>query len=344
MKQTCLQKTQTLTKILTTMKMYTMIAMLLSLLSMNGFAKDDPATITKTFEMKEPGSLHASSSGGGVTVQSHDQPQVIIQAYVRKNGKILSPTDPMLKEVLEAFDLNFSKSGSAVTAIVERKLRMNFWNNVGISLTILVPKEMSCKDSSSGGGVKISGVKGTHDFSSSGGGVHLENVTGTTEASSSGGGVHVTNQNGDVRLSSSGGGVTLDDAQGNVYAHSSGGGVSLKNIKGNVEASSSGGGVHVSGECASVKAKSSGGSVHVDIRNLTKELNLESSGGGVDAFIRDGKNLGLDLDLQSDRVNIELQNFSGKSEKNRVKGTMNKGGIPVYIHASGGSANVKFEE
>ena len=107
---------------------------------------------------------------------------------------------------------------------------------------------------------------------------------------------------------------------------------------------SSGGGVHVSGECASVKAKSSGGSVHVDIKNLSKDLTLESSGGGVDALIRNGKNLGLDLDLQSDRVNIDLQNFSGKAEKDRVKGAMNKGGIPVYIHASGGSVNVKFEE
>ena len=331
-------------KILTTMKMYTMIVMFISLLSMNGFSKDDQPTITKTFEMKEPGSLNASSSGGGVTVQTHDQPQVVIQAFVRKNGTVLSPSDPMVKEVLEAFDLNFSKSGSAITAIVERKSRMNFWNNTGISLTIIVPREMSCKVSSSGGGVKISGVKGTHDFSSSGGGVHLENVTGTTEAKSSGGGVHVAKQSGDIRLSSSGGGVTLEDAQGSVYAHSSGGGVTLKNIHGNVEAGSSGGGVHVSGECASVKAKSSGGSVHVDISKLSKELNLESSGGGVDAVIRNGKNLGLDLDLQSDRVNIELQNFSGKSEKDRVKGTMNKGGIPVYMHASGGNVNVKFEE
>ncbi len=325
-------------------KAYTMIVMLMTLLSLNGFSKDDQATITKTFDLKEPGTLNAKSSGGGVNVETHDQPQVVIQAFVRKNGKLLSPSDPMVNEVLEAFDLNFSKSGSVITANVERKSRMNFWNNVGISLTIIVPKEMSCNVSSSGGGLKISGVAGTHNFSSSGGGVHLENVTGATEAKSSGGGVHAEKQNGDIRLSSSGGGVTLDEARGSVFAHSSGGGVSLKNIHGNVDASSSGGGVSVSGESASVKAKSSGGSVHVNIQNLSKDLYLESSGGGVDAVIHNGKNLGLDLDLNSDRVNIELQNFSGKSEKNRVKGAMNNGGIPVYMHASGGNVNVRFEE
>jgi hypothetical protein len=324
-------------------KMFSMIVMFTTVLSLSGFTKDDQPTITKTFDLNQPGTLNAESSGGGVTVETHDQPKVVIEAFVRKNGNILAPTDPLVKEVLEAFDLDFSKNGTVITAKVERKLRMNFWNNVGISLTITVPKEMSCNVSSSGGGLKISGVSGTHHFSSSGGGVHLENVTGTTEAKSSGGGVHATNQNGDVRLSSSGGGVSLDDGKGSVYAQSSGGGVSLKNIHGNVEASSSGGSVHVSGEAASVRAKSSGGGVHAEIRNLSKELYLESSGGGVDAVIYNGKTMGLDLDLNSDRVNIELQNFSGKSEKNRVKGSMNNGGIPVYMHSSGGNVNVRFE-
>jgi DUF4097 and DUF4098 domain-containing protein YvlB len=187
-------------------------------------------------------------------------------------------------------------------------------------------------------------VAGTHNFSSSGGGVHLENITGTTEAKSSGGGVKVMNQKGDIKLNSSGGGVTVDDAQGKVVAFSSGGGVDLTNIHGDVDAGSSGGGVKVTGESASLKAKSSGGSVHVNVGNLSKELYLESSGGGIDAVIKNGDKLGLDLDLSSERVNIELHNFSGKSEKDRVKGAMNKGGIPVYMHSSGGNVNVRYEE
>lgn len=326
-------------------KMYTLIAMLATLLSCNGFAQENKTpTITKTFEMNEPGTLNAKSSGGGVEVKTHNEKNVVIQAFVRKNGNILSPSDSSVKEILEGFDLDFEKNGSAITAIVERKVKFGLWNNVGISLTIIVPREMSCDVSSSGGGVKISGVAGTHTFNSSGGGVELENVTGTTKAKSSGGGVKVTNQNGNIDLSSSGGGVTLNDAQGSVVAHSSGGSVKLNNIQGDVEAGSSGGGVSVTGECAYVKAKSSGGSVRVNISNLSKELYLESSGGGVDAIIQNGDKLGLDLDLHSSKVNIELHNFSGKTEKNSVKGTMNNGGIPVYMRASGGNVNVKFEE
>jgi len=325
--------------------MYAIGAMLVTLLSCSGIAQENKTpTITKTFDMNEPGTLNARSSGGGIEVRADDQKEVTVQVFIRKNGRVLSPSDPSVRDILEDFELDIERNGSVVTANVERKTKFGLWNNVGISLTILTPREMSCNVSSSGGGLKILSVKGTHDFVSSGGGIKLENVTGTTKASSSGGGVHATNQHGDIRLNSSGGGVTLEEAHGNVFAHSSGGGVHLTNVHGDVDAGSSGGGVSVDGDAAYVKAKSSGGSVRVNIGSLSKELHLESSGGGIDAIIRKGGELGLDLDLSSGKVNIDLQNFSGKAEKDRVKGAVNGGGIPVYMRASGGNVNVRFEE
>jgi len=326
-------------------KTCTMIAMLVSMFSCHGFAQDGKTpTITKIFELNQPGTLNSKSSGGGIMVKTHNEGKVEVQVFVRKNGKILSPSDPRVDDVLEDFDLEIEKNGSVINANAERKTKFNILKNVGIYFTIIVPREMSCNVSSSGGGLTISGVEGTHNFKSSGGSVYMENTTGTTKAKSSGGKVEATNHNGDIHLTASGGGVTLDEAHGSVYAHSSGGGVHLKNIQGEVDAGSSGGGVSVSGECGYVKAKSSGGSVHVNISNLNKELHLQSSGGGVDAIIQNGDELGLDLDLRSSRVKIDLQNFSGRSEKDCVIGTMNEGGIPVYMRASGGNVNVRYED
>ncbi len=325
-------------------KSYVVIALLAALLSLNGFAQEKRTpSMTKTFSMDQPGTLNARSSGGGVEVMAQDQKEVVVQLFIRKNLKFLSPGDPAIDDVLKDYDLDIGKNGSIINANIERKSKFELWNNTGISLVITVPREMSCNVSSSGGGLRVSGVEGSHNFSSSGGGVHLENTAGTTKASSSGGRVTAANHNGDINLHSSGGGVSLDGAKGSVYAHSSGGGVHLNNINGDVDASSSGGGVTVNGESGSVKARSSGGSVHVNISGLSKELHLESSGGGVDATIRNGDKLGLDLDLSSQRVNIELRNFSGRVEKNYVRGTLNNGGIPVYMHASGGNVNVRFE-
>lgn len=326
------------------LKKYSLIAVLLTLHSCMGFTHDGKTpTLTKTFELNQPGTLTARSSGGGIKIMTNDQGKVIVETFIRKNGQILEPSDPRVKEVLEDFELDIEKKGSTITAIVKRRTIFNFWKNDGISLTISVPHEMSCNISSSGGGVHVSGVDGNHKISSSGGGVKLDNVKGVTNASSSGGGVKVTGYNGELHVSSSGGSVTVNEAHGKVVASSSGGGVTLIDINGDVDASSSGGGVRVSGEFGYLKAKSSGGSVRVDVASLSKELYLHSSGGGINAVIRNGNQLGLDLDLSSGKVNIDLHNFSGRSEKGRVKGTMNNGGIPVYMRASGGNVNVEFE-
>lgn len=327
-------------------KTLTLFVLIFILFSCNGLAQEsDKPTITKTFEIDRPGFLQASSSGGGVEVKTHNGKTVEVQMFVRKYGRVLSPSDPQVKEILEKYDITIDKKGSEVSAIIKNKIRNSFINNTGISLKIIVPQEMSCDISSSGGGLRISGVKGTHNFSSSGGGIKLESITGTTKARSSGGGVNATKMNGDINLSSSGGGVKIEDCRGNITVRSSGGGVQLINIHGDmVDAGSSGGGVSVTGEVGYLKAKSSGGSVKVNISALTKELYLESSGGGVDAVIKNGDKLGLDLDLSSGRVNIELHNFNGKSEKNRVKGTTNGGGIPVYMRASGGNLNVRYSD
>lgn len=326
-------------------KTCTMIVMLVAMLSCHGFAQDGKTpTITKIFELNQPGTLNSKSSGGGIIVKTHNESNVEVQVFIRKNGRVLSPSDRLVDEILEDFDLEIARNGSVIYANAKRKSRFRLLRNVGIYFTIIVPREMSCNVSSSGGGLKISGVEGTHNFKSSGGSIYMENTAGSTKAHSSGGKVKATNHKGDINLTSSGGGVYLDNAHGSVYAHSSGGPVRLNNIHGDVEAGSSGGGVSVSGECAYVKAKSSGGPVRVNISNLSKELYLQSSGGGIDAIIQNGDKLGLDLDLSSSRVKIDLRNFSGQAKKNRVKGTMNEGGILVYMRSSGGSISVRYED
>ena len=77
-----------------------------------------------------------------------------------------------------------------------------------------------------------------------------------------------------------------------------------------------------------------------DIRSLEDQLTLKTSGGSINAIIPSG--LGLDLDLSGNRVNTELQNFSGKSEKNSIQGSMNGGGIEVTMRTSGGSVNLDY--
>jgi len=332
-------------KTLASTKSSLIIALLMMLLSCNAYTNDDKLpTITKSFDMDQPGTLITISSGGGIQVESHDQKKVEVQIYIRKNGKVLLPESPQIDEVLEGYDLEVEKNGSVITATAKRKSSTRRWSNTGIYFKVYVPREMSCSVSSHGGSVKVKGVTGTHEISSSGGSVKIEDLSGSTEARSSGGSVKAQKLSGDTHLTSSGGSVSLEKSKGNVFARSSGGSVKLFDIHGDVDAESSGGGVRIEGEAGLVRAESHGGSVQVDVYGLAEEMHLQSSGGGVKALIRNGKNLGLDLDLKSTKVNIELEDFSGQVDKNHVKGSMNDGGIPVYMRTSGGNISVLFEE
>lgn len=323
----------------TTFKIFLLVLFFTAVANSDGFAqKGDAPTITKTFQTSGRGSLIVESSGGGVMVEAHDRNVVEVRAFVRYKGRTLAPDDPKLDELKVIIE----KRGSGIVAKVDRKMGSRPWNQLGVSFTVFTSREMSCALTSNGGGVNVSGVSGTHQFESNGGGISLENITGSTEAQSAGGGVHVQNQNGNVRLVSNGGGVSLADARGDIYARSSGGGVRLENVDGQINARSSGGAVRIMGVAPSVVAQSSGGAISMDISGLDKELKLETSGGGIHATIRDGRRLGLDLDLKSQNVNINLDNFSGIAKKDRIDGTSNGGGIPVYMRTAGGSINVDF--
>ncbi len=49
------------------LKTHTMIAMLVTLLSCKGFTQENSTpTLVKTFDLNQPGTLNAKSSGGGI--------------------------------------------------------------------------------------------------------------------------------------------------------------------------------------------------------------------------------------------------------------------------------------
>ena len=111
-------------------KTYAMIAIFAALFSFSGFAQDSKKpTITKTFKMNQPGTLNSKSSGGGIKVKTHDKNEVEVQVFIRRNGKILAPSDPKVDEVLDIYDLEIEKNGSVVTAIAKRQSNFKIWNN-----------------------------------------------------------------------------------------------------------------------------------------------------------------------------------------------------------------------
>ena len=144
----------------------------------------------------------------------------------------------------------------------------------------------------------------------------------STKVNTSGGGIHLSNLSGRQDFHTSGGSIHGDDIAGELFARTSGGNVSLRQISGNLEASTSGG--HISAE----------------IIDPGKFITLNNSGGHIDLEIPKGK--GFDLKLNGKIKTEGLNSFSGTTEEESMRGSVNGGGTTVNVDAGGGRILLSF--
>jgi hypothetical protein len=89
----------------------------------------------------------------------------------------------------------------------------------------------------------------------------------------------------------------------------------------------------------SIDASTSAGSIDVSLAELGKYVKLSTSVGSV--RVQMPLNKGLTLNLSGNRVNLpDLRDFDGDIKKDRVRGKLNGGGIPVDISANVGSVSI----
>ena len=181
------------------------------------------------------------------------------------------------------------------------------WNNGGkLHFDVRVPRETRVNLESSGGGIRVSGLKGNARVHSSGGGLHIADIVGDIDADSSGGGVEVKKVRGNVTAESSGGSVRIDGVSGRVTAESSGGSVSAVLTEGNA----------------------AGGS-------------LSSSGGGVSVTLARDTRLSIDASSSGGSVSCELPvQPSGKQTRTSLRGDLNGGGSVLKLRSSGGGIHI----
>jgi len=293
--------------------------------SATDFEGGDRPFKTKTFTVSGPGNLEVRTSGGSIKVSGQEGNTARVEMYVRKRGRNITPDNDDAKDILEDYDITIDQSGNTIYASAERKSSISGWfgnDGASISFAVYIPEEMSCHLNTSGGSIDLNGVRGEQELKTSGGSLKLADIRGNTDARTSGGSIKIERYAGRLYAHTSGGSIQLHQAQGEMRLNTSGGSIDIDNVKGSVEASTSGGGIRA------------------DVTTLDKYLRLRTSGGSITAVVPTG--LGLDLDLRGDRVNSKLVNFNGEAEKNRIKGSMNGGGIPVVLSTSGGSINLEY--
>lgn len=279
--------------------------------------------ITKEFVLDSTGCLNLKTSGGNINIIGTDGNVVKVEMFVRfSNGK--KKTASQIEKALKHYDVQIYKEHNTVKVVAESKkwtLKSN--NFLNISFTIYVPHEISTDLKTSGGSIKMNNVKGVHKAITSGGSITCLGVDGDLKANTEGGSIHVENYEGELDATTNGGTIILKNANGKLKVNTSGGGISLHDVSGNINAETGGGGITAT------------------ILKPEQRISLVSSGGSIYATVPSTQ--GLDIDLQGNKVNTQLHNFYGRTERDKITGSINGGGIPLIINTTGGYINLTFK-
>jgi hypothetical protein len=324
-------------------------------------AKDiETPYLVKTYKSSEIKNLNVHTSGGGISVTGGAGDEARVEVYVRGNNGGSNLSKDEVENRLKEYELSIKKEGETILCIAKRKSessRNNWKNGLSISFKIYTPEKISINLITSGGGISLKNLTGNLGFTTSGGSLKLQNLGGNIKGRTSGGGINISGCRDSIYLATSGGGIYADGCKGNIKLTTSSGGLTLKKLDGTIKATTSGGGIRaeeISGDfltstsggsiklynvTASVRASASGGGIDADIKSLGKYLSLSTSAGSI--HVRMPMDKGMDLDLDGQRVKVPtLTKFSGTVEKDRVKGSLNGGGIAVRIDANSGGVYI----
>lgn len=314
----------------------------------------------KTYKSSEVKNVNVRTSGGGISVTGGAGDEARVEVYVRGNNGGSNLSKEEIEDRLKEYELSVKKEGETISCVAKRKNESS-WNNwkngLSISFKIFTPEKISTDLVTSGGGISLKNLTGNLGFTTSGGGLKLQNLGGNVKGRTSGGGINISDSRDHIDVSTSGGGIDADNCKGDIRLSTSGGGLRLKKLDGTIRATTSGGGIRaeeISGDfntstsggsikledmTASIKASTSGGGIDADIKSLGKYLSLSTSAGSI--HVRMPMDKGIDLDLDGQRVKVPtLAKFSGTVEKDRVKGSLNGGGIAVRMDANSGGVYI----
>lgn len=157
----------------------------------------------------------------------------------------------------------------------------------------------------------------------------------------SGGSIELTDTTGTATLRTSGGSVVAKDVNGNVEARSSGGGIYADTIRGDIDADTSGGSVRLLNVDGKIRGNTSGGSVECSLVGVNRGISATTSGGSIHVTVPQATRGNLEATTSGGSVNSDLPVTTTSQQRGQLKGSVNGGGEPIYIHTSGGSISLR---
>jgi hypothetical protein len=305
-------------------------------------------TLNRKIAIQPGGILTVSVDFGAIEITTNGTSEVVIDAYrkvslaSRKKEEELLAERPMVVE---------EKDGNVTLTARKKGGTSNTWNwswsrgrKTEALFKISVPAKFNTTLDTSGGHIHVTDVAGKVKADTSGGGLKFVRITGQLHGDTSGGGISVADCRGDIHVDTSGGGIEVNGGGGSLGADTSGGPISVKSFGGAAKVETSGGGITIEDVAGEIDGSTSGGSISARLPSpLAGAVQLETSGGGITVRTAADASFRLDAETSGGGVSSELPvSFSGKRERDELKGDVNGGGDKtVKLRSSGGGIRVK---
>lgn len=141
---------------------------------------------------------------------------------------------------------------------------------------------------------------------------------------------------------SSNGGLQVTGTLGNTHLKTTNGGLTVTEVSGDMRLETSNGAVSVVRSAGSLKADTNNGGIHAELRHLSGgDLSLETSNGGVSVHLPRDARFTIDAETSNGGVRSDFQVAGGKPGKHSLQGTVNGGGMKLYIRTSNGGVHIR---
>lgn len=234
---------------------------------------DDKKVIhEKSFNIAAGKKIILNTGTGDIQITPWDKAEVYVKVLGNDNAK-------------EKFDFSFNATSDEVTIEAERKSGWNWFSNISLKFEIKVPANFNIYANTSGGDIKVAGVKGDINLKTSGGDIWGDRFEGNFSAKTSGGDINLFCNNAKIEASTSGGDIELEYTGTNqgIDLKTSGGDIDIKlpaDFNAKAELKTSGGDVDCNLTMNEVK-KLSETKIDANINKGGKPLIAVSSGGDI---------------------------------------------------------------
>jgi len=265
----------------------------------------------KTYQISPGKALKLEGSSGDITVTTWDKPEVYVKILGNERAK-------------QKIEFSFNSNNEIVEILAKNK---SFWNSgsgIKMQFEVKIPTSFNPELYTSGGDIRIAGVKGNVSAKTSGGDVSAKYIKGQ------------------LRVTTSGGDIRFEDTKGKIYAETSGGDINAADFNGALEVSTSGGDIKLDGDNANIDASTSGGNVELRYSGENKGISLSTSGGDIDVYLPSDFSAAAYLSSSGGDVSCELSSNNVQTiTSSKFEADINNGGKELVAKTSGGSINVK---